>query len=534
MRESQIDLNDLLYITERRGNPLISYPAPISMYKGEAKINSHVSRFQYLNEKGETEIVDVFHVKPIYYQTVDGFWRPLSEVTSYHGNKRIDLKEGWDQMMDLRFLAWLVKRCELIGGRVSIPMMPTRLMPISLIPKQDHATIYLTTTTYYPDANPETTTVDGYTAHLSANQSWNTFWQAAGDAADDSSSAQEQLMALSDATGTNWKHLFRSIFLFDTSGIGDTDSVTAATLSCWVADHGTATIGDLDVSVVSSNPASNTAISSSDHTSYGSTKYATDVSISSMSNGAYKDWTLNSTGRAAISLTSVTKLGLRWAKDIDSPSTFNSPGSNSSRTFFEGFYAEKTGTSNDPKLAVTYNPIITKTCSETCTFTDTLIRKPVKVILDTVTFTDTVAKTGNYLRILTEIPVFTPSTAFGFLKIKEVSDIVSFLDSLSRVTSRSLAENQTFLDSVSKMQGKTLAETVTFTDSNTFIRAAVRTFLETATFSEIISFYGQYRRTVSEVADFEDLPIFTSGVWTPRTKPTNTWTSVGRPLNYLD
>lgn len=584
-RESQIDLNDLLYVTERRGNPLASYPAPISMYKGELKINPHVSRFQYLNEKGEVELTDVFHVKPVYYQTVDGFWRPMSEICSYHGNKRIDLKEGWDQMVDLRFLAWLVKRAELIKGRVSIPVMPTRLMPLSLVPKQDYAEIYLTTTTYYPDADPETTTVDGYTGRVSVNEAWSTFWQAAGNTANDSSSAQEQLMALSDSTGTNWKHIIRSIFLFDTSGIGDTDLVSAATLSCWVADHGTTVVGDLDVSVVSSNPASNTAITSSDHTSCGTTKYATDVAISSMSNGAYKDWTLNSTGRSAVSTTGVTKLAIRWAKDIDSPSTFNSPGSNANRTFFEGFYAEKTGTSNDPKLAVTYAPITTKTCSETGTFTDTALKTPGKVLSETVTDTDTLLK--KPVRTLSETVTHTEerttlrvvsillsetgtNTDTSILKVvgKVISETTTFSDSVlkflarifaetathtdtllripgkilsegatytedikKQITGRILNDSSSFSDTLLKMPNKVLSETVTNTDTKILHITYGVSPVETAHFTETILAVSTLQRILVESASFADINVTLAGVWIPRTKPSTSWTQRTKPVN---
>src|SRR3990167_6889493 len=107
-----IDQNDLAFVIERFGNPRRFEAAPLSIFKqgehkGKRKINPHVSSF--FMKDGRT--VSVFHVKVIYYLHVNGDWRPLSEVTTYHGNRKLILNNKWEQI-EPWYLRWLMKRCE--------------------------------------------------------------------------------------------------------------------------------------------------------------------------------------------------------------------------------------------------------------------------------------------------------------------------------------------------------------------------------------------------------------------------------------
>lgn len=71
------------------------------------------------------------------------------------------------------------------------------------------------------------------------------------------------------------------------------------------------------VNIVSSTPASDTTIANADYSQLGSTKFSSNVFISSLLTGQYNEISLNATGIAAISKTGVTKLGIRIDCDID-------------------------------------------------------------------------------------------------------------------------------------------------------------------------------------------------------------------------
>jgi hypothetical protein len=102
--------------------------------------------------------VDVFHVKPIYYEALDGSWRPMAEVCTHHGNRRIVLAPHAWGMIHPRFLQWLMKRQRLLGSALEFDggvLAPERLE-------------FALTLTAYPDASPETTTMDGHVGYYCA------------------------------------------------------------------------------------------------------------------------------------------------------------------------------------------------------------------------------------------------------------------------------------------------------------------------------------------------------------------------------
>lgn len=116
------DENDIAYFTERHGEAVAVQPCPYSDYDHDTntgKINPHVTRFTLPDGR----FVAVFHVKPIYYETLDGQWRPLSEVTHGFGNHWIDFRSDWYTKMSARYMEWLVKRAKLLNSeeRINIP-----------------------------------------------------------------------------------------------------------------------------------------------------------------------------------------------------------------------------------------------------------------------------------------------------------------------------------------------------------------------------------------------------------------------------
>ncbi len=212
-------------------------------------------------------------------------------------------------------------------------------------------TAHAADSTFYPDANPETTTVDGFAQQDGGGTNWSTdYVNGAGSGADDSGSSAYVGSHLYTSSGEY--QLIRPFLLFDTSTIPDDDEITSATLSVYV----TATAdGDNDanayINVFSSNPSANTSISSGDFDTQGSTKFSTDKDITGISSSAYADFALNSSGLSNVNKTGISKFMLREGHDIDNVA-INGAGDPDSKVTFST--SEVSGTSQDPKLVVVH------------------------------------------------------------------------------------------------------------------------------------------------------------------------------------
>jgi hypothetical protein len=343
----QIDTNDLEYAERLHGKLVGWIPGAINQETG--KINPHVT--QGVREDGK--FVSVFHIKPVYYETSTGHWRPLSEVTLHHGNHSIILNENWWKVHP-RYLNWLDKRCKLIGGQLlmlsSFKSYPT---PYTGIVRSIHESFIplklgLTTSTFYPDPNTETTTVDGQTWQYTPASNFTSLRAAAGNNASDS--AENGSVA---RYFRNMEEILRSFFLFDTSSINDTDEIDSATISFYATEKYNGHSPAQSISCVNTNPASNTQLVAGDYDSLvTATKQASDKTVSGISTSTWVDWSLNSTGLSNINKTGVSKFGFRMAGDVD-----NSGPSSASPDFtlIHADMADKSGTSTDPKLVVVHS-----------------------------------------------------------------------------------------------------------------------------------------------------------------------------------
>lgn len=230
---------------------------------------------------------------------------------------------------------------------------------IKLVGKEDenkiiHGKQGNTTTTFYPDPDPETTTVDGYVGHIygvGAGQIWATIRAAAGSEFNDTRTTNSiAASALADTGADNWREIIRSIFLFDTSSIPDTDTVDSATFSIYVPS--VTDTASQSISLCSSAPASNMGLANGDYATLGTTKFATDQTIASLTTSAYNDFALNASGLANISKIGVSKFGMRLTSDVD----------NLAPTWGSGIEprvnchcADTAGTIQDPKLTITHS-----------------------------------------------------------------------------------------------------------------------------------------------------------------------------------
>lgn len=312
----------------------------------------HFNTTRFITARGT--FVSVFSVKPVYYEALGGFWRPLSEVTTCHGNKTIRLQSDALRLMTPRYMRWLEARQRLLGSEL---VFDYGYMGAGIQPKYMQ---FATTSTFYPDPNPETTTMDGGILAFQTEGSnsialWNELHDWNGTAAGVSNITSDSV-ASSDAHavrvvnasgGINRTQIGRTFMLFDTSSIGS-DTVDTATLSVYGFRLG----ADFNIGVVQSSPASNTALVADDFDQCGAidspVEGASRTTITTTTQ--YYDWVFNTTGESWVNTSGITKLGNRSANDMDD--TYPSIGTD---WRFSWSSADVSGTANDPKLVVEHS-----------------------------------------------------------------------------------------------------------------------------------------------------------------------------------
>jgi len=217
-----------------------------------------------------------------------------------------------------------------------------------------------TTSTFYPDAHTESTSVDGIVRRdlgASGGDDWTTIRNGAGNGSSDAGSAINLFrFEGSNNSSTEWDLIARSIVLFDTSALGDSDTITGATLSFYVTSKADPFSDTPALAIVDSTPASNTALVAADYGQVGTTRQASDTAYGDITASEYNDITLNSTGEASISKTGITKLGTRCDLDLDDidPNTHGSR----DNTQVQASSADVSGTTQDPKLVVEHSSVV--------------------------------------------------------------------------------------------------------------------------------------------------------------------------------
>ena len=208
----------------------------------------------------------------------------------------------------------------------------------------------MTTTIFNPDAHTESTSVDGDCQRGSVSETFSTIRAGAGTSATDSAVFMK---VITNSTGTTDRYdtMQRAIVLFDTSALG-TDTIESATLEFVLAQLEDAFGGD-SLSMVTSTPASDTAVASGDYAQTGTTKQAADLALSGLTSDSatFNAFTLNATGLGNISKTGISKFAIRTANDIAGSNSWSS----SDRIFVKIASAEETLSSDKrPKLVVVH------------------------------------------------------------------------------------------------------------------------------------------------------------------------------------
>lgn len=388
--------------------------------------------------------------------------------------------------------------------------------------RQDVAAQFLfagITMSFFPDPNPETTTVDGiaiqqYTS--GSGQPWATIRAAAGTAASNNLTSGQIAGWVADNASTRWTLIFRSLFLFDTSVITSGATVSAASfifsiINRLVPNPAQNAAGNRsDIYLVSSNPASNTSLTATDFSTVGSTSFGSLAYASAT--GGRRTITLNGSGLANITTSGISKFGLRIGADQlnTAPTWFSNE-----QNFYTAYFADNTGTASDPELSVTFNAI-------TQNFTDTLSLSDASTVNRDYTYT-----TSDTLSL-------SDSQSNQKVLYRQFSDNLTLSDASSRQASlnRAFSDLLTLSDSSQNQITITrfFVDTITLVDSFTRNIALTRTFTEFLLLMDI-RFNWSKRAKPSTIWSGRSINASAwsarsrpSSSWNPRTKPSSGWT----------
>ena len=203
----------------------------------------------------------------------------------------------------------------------------------------------MATLTAYPDAGTGATTVDGFiTSGYGATMTvaHNT---ATGDGANPSHATDMYIRALQNGSGT---YLGRIVMTFDTSALTSGATISGAVLSLYGTSSYYANPSSSSAVIVASSPASSNTLVAGDFGNVSFTAFAT-IAQSSLSQSAYNDFTLDSNGIANVSKTGISKFACIY--EVDRAITTITGVDN----IFNFKPADTSGTTNDPKLVVTYS-----------------------------------------------------------------------------------------------------------------------------------------------------------------------------------
>jgi len=379
-----------------------------------------------------------------------------------------------------------------------------------------------TTDTFYPDADPESTSMDGWQGEGNADGlSWSELHDESGGGTPMSGAWADQpelyIGYQEDYISNKWTQLYRSMILFDTSALPDNANISSAVISIYGKEILNDVGNSIGSCIYSANPASNTDLSTADFDQYGTTELANTIAVGDFNDSAYNDHTLNASGIAAISKTGVSKFGWREstydAPDNTPPWQGNNCGTYPCYDRFRAYSADETGTSKDPKLVVTYTPIQTlyATVTETISLTDTLEKKAnfSKTIQESISTQDALSKQASMS--VTKLETLSLTDALSTIKAKIVNILDTFhlTDTLQKTTKFT----------------KTITENISLTDTLISVKTFFATISETLHLSDAVSRTAKFAKTISETLHLSDTLTITGKFWNWITKNVSSWTN---------
>lgn len=231
----------------------------------------------------------------------------------------------------------------------------------------------MATLTVYPDAgSPGSTSVDGFVQRVSGNSTWSGIRTGAGTSAVISLSSTYARFQ-GDTVSNRWLHLRRTILVFDTSALTTDASISAAVLSIYLLSKTDPDSNTPTSDIYTASPASATTLVSADYGRCGTTSQTGAAkTYAAHTASAYNDFTLDAGGISNISKTSASMFAWREATyDVGGATPTWSSGAD---TGFLASSADETGTSQDPKLVITYTNAFTSSLSGAVTPTGSIVK----------------------------------------------------------------------------------------------------------------------------------------------------------------
>ncbi|MCP4610647.1 MAG: hypothetical protein GY845_18205, partial [Planctomycetes bacterium] len=218
------------------------------------------------------------------------------------------------------------------------------------------------TLTFYPDADTETSSVDGYVWRTSAG-TWSSLVNGVGNGCSDTA-LTPSIQIAGNATTSWFNGLYRSIFTFDTSSLPNDCTINSATLSIYGRSKGDDASIDPHFNIYSCTPTNIASLMGTDFNlaNWGSTALCdTSIDYSSWNLSGYNDFALNASGLALISKTGTSKFGAREAS-YDAPNS--SPADmGGTQSAWMGWHPAEAGSGYEPKLVVIYTDASAPTVS---------------------------------------------------------------------------------------------------------------------------------------------------------------------------
>lgn len=172
----------------------------------------------------------------------------------------------------------------------------------------------MTISTFFPDADPESDSVDGGASRIDMNTPWAGIHDGVGTSSNSNSS--EWSTGYLTGTTNTWVSIRRFIVLFDTASLS-TDTISSAVVEF------TANFKDDDftdtLALVASTPNGTSSIIDTDYIDLGTTRFDTDMAIAGITtdSSTFNTFTLNAAGLAAIDDAGVSKFGILGGNDLD-------------------------------------------------------------------------------------------------------------------------------------------------------------------------------------------------------------------------
>jgi hypothetical protein len=210
---------------------------------------------------------------------------------------------------------------------------------------------------YYPEGWLGSTTVDGYAYMTGSISPWSGPHDSTSGNVNPMTASGDFANVSSDASSNTWSNITRSIFTFNTAGLGAGVTVLGATLSLYGTAKSDTGSWSPAINVYSFSSSSMTMLVSADYnkSNFGATTspFATAIPYASWSTSGYNVFTFNGTGIAGINKTGVTKLGTRESNYDANTDNGTAPTWSASKvSSFTGYFADNG--SNKPALDVTY------------------------------------------------------------------------------------------------------------------------------------------------------------------------------------